>query len=174
MNLFFRKLWVYLRAQLSSKQGVLTDAYRLTFRVWLTDQDMFLHMTNSRYLSFSDLARMNMLIRTGLWRVMKVNGWSLDALAQTRTIARMLKSPQTFDITCRVEAWDEDHLAICHCLERNGKIHAELRALMQLHDADRNPVPVASLLNALGYQEASAEMPANFQNLITAAQQATT
>ena len=169
MNLFFRKLWVYLNAQFSSKQGDLTDAYRLTFRVWLTDQDMFLHMTNSRYLSFSDLARLNMLIRTGLRQVMKTNNWSLDAIAQTRTIARMLKSPQTFDNTCQIEAWDEHHLAICHCLERNGKIHAELRALMQFHDADRNPVPVASVLSALGHEQASAEMPANFQNLITAA-----
>lgn len=170
MNLFFRKLWVYLAAQLSTKQGGLTDAYRLTFRVWLTDQDMFLHMTNSRYLSFSDLARLNMLIRTGLRRVMKVNNWSLDAVAQTRTIARMLKSPQTFDITCQIEAWDEHHLAICHCLERNGKIHAELRALMQFHDADRNPVPVAAIMSALEYDQASAEMPAAFRNLISAAQ----
>ena len=171
MNLFFRKLWVYLRAQFSSKQEDLTAAHGLTFRVWLTDQDMFLHMTNSRYLSFSDLARLNMLIRTGLKRVMNSNNWSLDAVAQTRTIARMLKSPQTFDITCQIEAWDDYHLAICHCLERNGKIHAELRALMKFHDTERNSVPIANILHAIGYDHASAEMPAAFQSLIRAAKE---
>ena len=82
----------------------------------------------------------------------------------------MLKSPQTFDITCRIEAWDDDHLAICHCLERNGKIHAELRALMQFHDAGRNPVPTADVMRALGNDKASTQMPATFQNLINAAQ----
>lgn len=172
MNLFFRRLWVYLRAQLSSKQEPLTDAYSLIFRVWLTDQDMFLHMTNSRYLSFSDLARVNMLIRTGIWRAMKANGWSLNAVAQTRTIARMLKSPQTFEIVCRIEAWDDEHLAICHRLQRNGKIHAELRALMQLHDASGTIIPTSALLAILGHEKPSEDMPANFQALVEAARQA--
>ncbi len=173
MNLFFRRLWVYLRAQFSSKQEALTDAYSLVFRVWLTDQDMFLHMTNSRYLSFSDLARLNMLIRTGMWCALKSNGWSLNAVAQTRTIARMLKSPQTFEIVCQIEAWDDDHLAICHRLQRNGKIHAELRALMQLHDATGTCIPISALLTALGHETPSEDMPANFRSLIEAAQQAT-
>ena len=50
MNLFFRRLWVYLRANLSPKTAPVDTEFRLNFRVWLTDQDMFLHMTNSRYL----------------------------------------------------------------------------------------------------------------------------
>lgn len=169
MNLFFRRLWVYLRAQFSSKQEPVTQAYSLIFRVWLTDQDMFLHMTNSRYLSFSDLARLNMLIRTGIWRAMKTNGWTLNAVAQTRTIARMLKSPQTFEIVCRLEAWDDAHLAICHRLQRNGKVHAELRALMQMHDASGAVVPTASVLTVLGHDSPSEEMSANFRSLIEAA-----
>ena len=173
MNLFFRRLWVYLRAQFSSKQEALKAPYSLMFRVWLTDQDMFLHMTNSRYLSFSDLARLNLLIRTGTWRAMKTNGWTLKSVAQTRTIARMLKSPQTFEIVCQIEAWDEDHLAICHRLQRNGKIHAELRALMQLHDASGAKVPTSALLAALGHEAPSEDMPANFHALIEAARLAT-
>ena len=162
-----------MRAQLSSKQEPLTDVYSLIFRVWLTDQDMFLHMTNSRYLSFSDLARLNVLIRTGIWRALKANGWSLNAVAQTRTIARMLKSPQTFEIVCEIEAWDDDHLAICHRLQRNGKIHAELRALMQLHDASGTKVPTRALLTALGHETPSRDMPTNFRSLIEAARHAT-
>jgi acyl-CoA thioesterase FadM len=169
VNLFFRRLWVYLRAQLSTKQEPLTDPYSLIFRVWLTDQDMFLHMTNSRYLSFSDLARLNMLIRTGIGRAMKANGWSLNAVAQTRTIARMLKSPQTFEIVCQIEAWDDQHLAICHRLQRNGKIHAELRALMQLHDPSGAIVSTDALLTVIGHETPSEDMPANFRSLIDAA-----
>ena len=84
MNLFFRRFWVILTTMLSSEKGALDKAYVRSYRVWLTDQDMFMHMTNSRYLSFSDLARMNLLIRTGLQKALKQNNWRLEICGQTR------------------------------------------------------------------------------------------
>jgi len=165
MNLFFRRLWVYLRAQFSSKKQPLTDVYSLNFRVWLTDQDMFLHMTNSRYLSFSDLARLNMSIRTGIWTVLKQRKWTFDVLGQTRTISRMLKSPQTFEIACQIEGWTDDEIAICHRFQRSGKVHAEVNTLMQISDETGNPIAVADLLNALNSQLSSPNLSEGFELL---------
>lgn len=166
MNLFLRRLWVYLRAHFSSKSGHLTDPYSLNFRVWITDQDMFLHMTNSRYLSFSDLGRLNMLMRSGIWRTLNAQNWDLEVRGQTRTISRMLKSPQTFEMACQIEGWTDDLLAICHRFQRGDKVHAEVKTLMQICDRDGNVVPVQSLLDQFQISTPSPKLTDGFSELL--------
>lgn len=170
MNLFFRRLWVYLRAYFSSKQEPFTDVYTLSFRVWLTDQDTFLHLTNSRYLSFSDLARLNLLIRTGVWDILKREEWNLVVCGQTRTIARMLKSPQTFDLACQIQGWTDKYLAISHVFERGEKKHAEVNTLMQIETRDGAPVSPTDLLNALGVTDLPPDPTDVFLELIDRAE----
>lgn len=166
MNLFFRRLWVFLRAQLSSKNGVFTNVFSLNFRVWLTDQDTFLHLTNSRYLSFSDLGRMNMLIRTGIWGLLRDESWELVVCSQTRTIARMLKSPQTFEMACQITGWTDDYLAICHRFQRGEKIHAEVNTLMTVQGSDGAAVPIPMFLAALKVSDPSPELTSVFADLV--------
>lgn len=166
MNLFLRRLWVFLRAHFTGKNGPIDDIYTLNFRVWITDQDMFLHMTNSRYLSFSDLGRLNMLMRNGIWRSLKAQNWQLEVRGQTRTISRMLKSPQTFEMACQVEGWTDDLLAICHRFQRGNKVHAEVKTLMQICDRDGNIIPVTSLLEQLRISAPSPKLTEGFQELL--------
>ena len=67
MNLWFRLLKILLLGFLGKR--VKWDApTRVFFRVWPTDLDINLHMTNSRYLAMMDMARINMMLRTGLWQ----------------------------------------------------------------------------------------------------------
>ena len=169
MNLFFRRLWVYLRAQLSSKDGSFTDAYSLSFRVWLTDQDAFLHLTNSRYLSFSDLARLILLIRTGLWDLLRQEGWELAICGQTRTIARMLKSPQTFDLACQISGWTDEYLAICHRFQRSDRVHAEVNTILRVQTSSGVPVPISQLLEKLQVATTSPELTDVFSDLVSRA-----
>ena len=166
MNLFFRRLWVYLRAQLSSKDGTFTDVYSLDFRVWLTDQDAFLHLTNSRYLSFSDLGRLNMLIRSGIWAVLKQQGWEIVICGQTRTIARMLKSPQTFEMACQITGWTDEHLAICHRFQRSDKVHAEVNTLVRIQTRAGAVIPVSDLLDQLQVSAPSPQLTDVFSDLV--------
>lgn len=151
MNLFFRRFWLYLSTLFGVKQAPLLDKHKRQFRVWLTDQDMFLHMTNSRYLSFSDLARLNLLIRTGLNRHLQNQGWHMEICAQTRTITRMLKAPQSFVATCEVMGWTDHYIAFRHDLMRGEKTHAEINTVMRINDADSNPVAPSALLEAINW-----------------------
>ena len=166
MNLFFRRLWVYLRAQLSSKDGGFTDVYSVDFRVWLTDQDAFLHLTNSRYLSFSDLGRLNLLVRSGIWAVLKRQGWDIVICSQTRTIARMLKSPQTFEMACQITGWTDEHLAICHRFKRSERVHAEVNTLVQIQTRAGVVIPAAELLEQLRVSAPSPQLTAVFSDLV--------
>lgn len=166
MNLFFRRLWVFLRAQLSPKGGSITDIYSIYFRVWLTDQDTFLHLTNSRYLSFSDLGRLNMLIRSGIRSVLQRESWELVICSQTRTIARMLKSPQTFEMACQITGWTDEHIAICHRFQRSSKVHAEVNTLVQIRTQAGEVVPVSGLLEQLEVSAASPQLTSVFADLV--------
>lgn len=165
MNLFFRRLWVLISASLSAKTAPLDRANVLTYRVWFTDQDMFMHMTNSRYLSFSDLARLNLLIRTGIMKALKQNGWRLDICGQTRTITRMLKAPQAFRMTCEIEGWSDQHIAFHHAFSRRGATHAVVNTLMRVSDAQGRTVPPQLLVDAVRWKDASPVLSDSFLSL---------
>lgn len=165
MNLFFRRLWIILVTVFAAKRGAIDKSYARTYRVWLTDQDMFMHMTNSRYLSFSDLARLNLLVRTGLLKALKQNGWKLEICGQTRTITRMLKAPQAFRMICKIDGWTDKHIAFTHTFKRRGKTHAEVNTLMRLTDKDGNELKPQRLIDAVQWIQSSPEIQPAFLNL---------
>lgn len=165
MNLFFRRLWVILTTLGTSGNGALDRAYALAYRVWFTDQDMFMHMTNSRYLSFSDLARLNLLRRTGMMKELKRNGWHLEICGQTRTITRMLKAPQAFQMICKIGGWSDTHIAFSHTFKRRGTIHAAVSTLMQITDATGTVISPQKLIDGLQWTEPSPGMSDIFIDL---------
>ncbi|MEL7030692.1 MAG: thioesterase family protein [Pseudomonadota bacterium] len=166
MNLFFRRLWVLLVASVSSKSARLDQTCSLNYRVWFTDQDMFMHMTNSRYLSFSDLARLNLLIRTGLMKALRRNDWRLEICGQTRTITRMLKAPQSFRMACEIEGWSDRHIAFNHAFKRRGNTHAIVNTLMRVADKNGNTIAPQRLFDAVRWEDASPAMPDSFIGLV--------
>jgi acyl-CoA thioesterase FadM len=166
VNLFLRRLWVLIRALLSSKDGPFTGTYTLKYRVWLSDQDMFMHMTNSRYLSFSDLGRFNMLARTGISKALRKNAWRLEVCGQTRTITKMLKTPQAFTMVCKIVGWTEDYLAISHQFLRRGGIHADVSMLVALRGADGTRLGISQLLEARGVTETSPDLSDHMRDLV--------
>jgi len=59
-----RALRTAVRATLAPESAVS----RVPLRVSLLDCDVNLHLTNSRYLHFMDLGRIDFFVRSGLWR----------------------------------------------------------------------------------------------------------
>ena len=165
MNLFFRRLWVILMATFVTKNAPLDQVFTRTYRVWLTDQDMFMHMTNSRYLSFSDLARLNLLIRTGMLGALRKNKWTLEICAQTRTITRMLKTPNAFQMSCEIEAWSDKYIAFNHEFTRRGRTHAAVNTLMRVTDDQGQEVAPQRLIDSLRWDQASPDLPDTFSGL---------
>ena len=164
--MFFRRIWVLLVATLSSKRGELNRPYILKYRVWLTDQDMFMHMTNSRYLSFSDLARLNLLIRTGLSKALHENDWRLEICGQTRTLTRMLKAPQAFEMSCEIAGWTDTHIAFNHKFQRRGSTHAAVNTLMRVANSAGETVSPQHLIDAVNWASTSPDLPEYFSGLV--------
>lgn len=155
MNLFFRLIGVFLSAIFSKKDNQITDLFKLKFSVWLTDQDMFAHMTNSRYFSLSDLGTINFIIRSGCWSTMRKRGWIPVIISEKVVISKMLKFPQKFDLETQVTCWDETYVCLQHKFMRNGRKHAEVNVLARFASTDRSPVNPQMVLTVVGHQISS-------------------
>ncbi|MBJ7417049.1 MAG: thioesterase family protein, partial [Niveispirillum sp.] len=70
MNLIFRLLRVVLAALLSGRRVEPLGTSILGFRVWLNDIDTNLHMNNGRYFTIADLGRVDLMIRTGMLKML--------------------------------------------------------------------------------------------------------
>lgn len=107
MNLWFRLIWYALTAW---RRPALTDpavAAVLNFRVTPLDLDLSLHMNNGRYLTLMDLGRLDFLVRTGLWRAVRSNGWTPIAGSIVIRYRRELRSFAPFRLETRLVSWAE-------------------------------------------------------------------
>lgn len=166
MNLLLRLLWITFRARLADPHSPLTAPIIRRFRVWLTDQDMFLHMTNSRYLSFSDLGRVDLFTRTRLNRLLRQKGWRTSISAQTMTINRMLKTPNAFDLETRVHGWNDQFLVVEQTFLRKGRNHATVATLLEIQDETGDAVPPQALAGLFSPELESPNLPKAFIDLI--------
>lgn len=106
MNLFFRMLWLNIRAQFRPRLSLL-DTSVTPFRVWPTDLDPLWHMNNGKYLSIMDLGRMDLMIRSGTWSKLKKAGWYPVVAGQTIAYYRSLNPWRRFQVRTRVLGLDD-------------------------------------------------------------------
>lgn len=91
-----------------------------------TDLDMFRHMNNGRYLSLADLGRFDLIVRIGVFDVMKEQGWFAVVSAETVTFRKSLTLWQRFDIESRLAGHDDRAVYLEHRIVRNGEIYARV------------------------------------------------
>ena len=68
MNLWLRILWYLLRLHGEPRLEMPEESSVFRFRVWPNDLDTSIHMNNGRYLTLMDLGRLDVMVRSGLWR----------------------------------------------------------------------------------------------------------
>ena len=166
MNLLFRMIWVLIRAAFGKPHAPVTAPRQARFTVWITDQDMFMHMTNSRYLSFADLGRVDLTARTGLRRALKQQSWRAEICGQTMTINRMLKAPKSFILETQIVGWTEAYLAIAQTFLRNGKTYASVNTLLTIQDGTGAEIAPKTLLELVDPAVEKPAMPKLFTDLI--------
>ena len=166
MNLFLRLLVVFFRGTFSRRRIGLLDPASLDYRVWLTDQDMFMHMTNSRYLSFSDLGTINYIIRTGCWKILRRKNWYPIICAQTMVVSRMLTTPQKFRLTTRITGWTDTYVGLSHTFVCKGRQHAEVRVIARFMSRDKTKVTPQAMIDEVGEKITSPALPEPYLRMI--------
>ncbi|MDO4138044.1 acyl-CoA thioesterase [Clavibacter michiganensis] len=101
MNLYLRLLLMRLTARRRGRLGIW-DTARTAFRVLPHDLDLFGHVNNGRYLTIMDVARLDLLVRSGLWSRIRARGWYPVVAGQTITYRRSLTLGQRFVVESRV------------------------------------------------------------------------
>jgi acyl-CoA thioesterase FadM len=161
MNLWFKLFWLLLTARKRGHLDVPRQASALAFRVWPHDLDLSVHMNNGRYLTLMDLGRMDVLIRSGLWREALRHKWTPIASAITIRFQRELRPFQNFRLETRLLCWDASLVVMEQTFvieggPRNGQ--AAARALFKggLYDRqEKKFVEIARLMSLIGVAEES-------------------
>ena len=106
MTLWLRLLWFILvtpfQSRVTPSQGVSQRR-----RVLPSDLDLNFHMTNSRYASLADLARLGLIVRTGFLATAFRNDWRPMLLASKIRYRRELKPLRAFRVEHRLRWWNE-------------------------------------------------------------------
>ena len=130
MNLILRLLRVFIAAFFRSKL-TFKDESVVSFRVWFHDLDINSHMTNSRYLAVMDLGRTDLLIRTGLGRIVMKNRWSPVLASTSIRWRKSLLLFQKYTVHTRLASWDEKWFYLDQKVVRNNRVvaHALQKAI---------------------------------------------
>ncbi|MBY6265146.1 thioesterase [Azospirillum sp. 412522] len=161
MNLIFRLLAVVAAAMFTvwrDRRTGLLEPSSLRFRVWPTDLDINLHMTNARYFSVMDLGRTDLTIRVGLGPAILRNRWQPVLGGATIRYRRPLRPFQRFTLVSRVLCWDDKYIFIEHRMETRLGL-AALAVVQGAFVGTKGVVAPAEVLAALGTAAASPPIP---------------
>ncbi len=158
MNLLFRFFLTLLFAPRRSRLG-LRDTCSTAFRVLPNDLDVLLHMNNGRYFSLMDLGRIDMMVRAGVWQVMKREGMYPVVASELMRFRRSLALWQKFELRSRLVAWDEKFVFLEQAFWSRGELCA--LALVKARILRRQGPPVApeELLRLVGFSESAPPLP---------------
>ena len=96
----------------------------VTFRVWPTDLDVLWHMNNGKYCSIMDLGRIDMMIRNGLWRTFREQGWYPVIAAEWIRFKASLTPFTRFELRTMPMGWDDKSFYLRQTFMVRGRVVA--------------------------------------------------
>ena len=121
MNLWFRLIKILLAGTFAPRLK-WDEPTQVHFRCWPTDLDINLHMTNSRYLALMDLARVNMMLRIGLWAWIRREGYAPVIASALVRFRRPVQPFEPITLITRFIGFDAKWMFIEHRMERRGEL----------------------------------------------------
>ncbi len=163
MNLWLRLLAVLITSRFRAAIEPPGGLSVLNFRVWPHDLDPSIHMNNGRYLTIMDLGRLDIMLRTDLWRTVLKEGWTPIASAVAIRYRRELELFQKFTLHTRIVCWDETMVVMEQTFvieggPRSGQTAAQALFKGGLYDRKQGAfVAMATLMKSVGVTTASPE-----------------
>ena len=149
MNLYLRLLRIIIKIK-RLRQCIEPDGTsRISFRVWPHDCDLNLHLTNSRYLAFMDLARIWLLAEMEILGSVLKNRWMPVVHSQEITFIKPLKPFQKFDVLSYSAGWDEKYIYIEQDFVVGDIVYAKAM-IRGLFVKSGKPVPVEEVTRVAG------------------------
>lgn len=164
MHMLPRTLWHLGFAGRRGPALAMHEVSASRFRVWPTDLDLLLHMNNGKYLSIMDVARFDLMQRTGVWAVFRREGWYPVVVAQTISYRKSLNPWMGFAIESRIMGFDEQAVYVEQRFVRPdaaGGPEVYARAIVRARILRRagGVVPIPELIDRTGAEESAFEVP---------------
>ena len=158
MSLFLRLLLLFFSTPFRDRCPALGPA-RKSLRVWPPDLDVLLHVNNGVYLSMLDVARVDLMLRSGMVSVLKQHGWYPVVAAETIRFRRSLQLFQAFEIETTIMGWDEKAFILQHRFTRGETLIAEAVVRWRFLKRKGGTVSSRELLAALDVNAESPPLP---------------
>jgi len=171
MNLFFRMIYVCLRAALSKKRLGILDPTKLRFRPFIGDRAKPGGLENSRYSSFCDLGTLNYFIRSGALSILRKRGWMPIIVSATRIELLPPRQLNDFEIETRIASWIGQHVNIVHIFHQDNQAFAEVSIVARVASTDKTKVTGDMIVAALGETVVSPAPTKLFQHQVETVKQ---
>lgn len=159
VNLIFRTI-IHLilshRAPRIDPHGVGT----IRLRVLPTDIDVLGHMNNGVYLSLMDLGRIDVMIRSGVWKKFRAQGFYPVMANETITFRKSLPLWQRFEIESRVAGYDDKAVYVEQRFVVKGEIFARAMTRARVLKKGGGVVSIRELSELMGIDASSQTPPA--------------
>lgn len=148
MLLLFRFLLTIFRSRFRSRIGPLDESVT-RFTALPTDCDLNFHLNAGRFVSFMDIARVELIGRLRILRKMLKRGWRPVMGGCVVRYRRSVLPFERFEIRTRVIGWDEKWFYIEHVVEKNGTFCAigHMRTVILGKSGTVPPRDVIALMN---------------------------
>lgn len=166
MNLFARFMLILFAALRGQPARDPLEPTRIGLRVWLTDRAFARTVPLHRIRSYTDLATINSVIRIGLGRLIRQNGWMPIIQAESIRHTGALRFPQKFEVVTSIVGWQDNYVCYVHEVFAGEERVAVSSMLARIIGRKGSAVAISSIAEDLGAPEQSPTITPQFQAMI--------
>jgi acyl-CoA thioesterase FadM len=137
-----------------------TDVSRVPFRVLPNDLDVQKHMNNGVYLSLMDLGRVDLMVRSGVWRELTKRGYYPVIVSSTITYRRSLELWERYELESRMVGIDDIASYVEQRFVRDGEIYARAVIKARFLKKTGGVVPIPELAELFALDPVNHPLPA--------------
>ncbi|NYE18835.1 thioesterase family protein [Microbacterium immunditiarum] len=152
MNVIWRTLLTIWQARRMLRRNgpIAPDSVgRVRLHTMPTDLDLLGHMNNGRYASLFDLGRFDLMVRTGLWDLLREKRWYAVVASETITFRKSLELWQAFTVESRLIGHDDKATYMMHRAVVDGEVYAQMVVRARFLRRGGGVIPLEELFEAL-------------------------
>ncbi|WP_310619054.1 thioesterase family protein [Flexibacterium corallicola] len=157
MRLWFRLLLYIFKLPFYKAFTHADEVSRLNFRVLPSDLDTNFHLNNGQYLVMMDYGRLDLTVRSGLWKVIWKNKWTPVVSGASIRFRRELRLWEPFVMETKLAYWDGPTAVMEQRLrfrkgQKKGAIASTALFKVGIYDrANRTFVPFQDIVKMSGH-----------------------
>jgi acyl-CoA thioesterase FadM len=163
---YLRLTKVVICASLGKRQA-LGEAATLKMLVWPSDIDFYPEMNNGRHLTLMDLGRIDLAVRTGLFRLVHKNSWGFVAAGASVRFRHPLRPLRFFEMRTQALGHDGRWFYFLQETVQQGKTCSSVLLRGGVRGKD-GLVSANEILTAMDLSDWSPELPEWVQRWIEA------